>query len=210
MSLPGAFSQQSAIAATLFLLWLQREQRARLPAYQAAIRAGLREARWPGRLEVIQHDPSRHRPSAIPPTASAIARKPMAIHGAKTGSRHRCVWRQEGEGNYWRACASFDTIIGTAAHHKGADAQVIAAAARRGNPKANIMSLRQCGRRAALAGDGSATKATRYGRRVIPGGRIRDRRKGRPRGGFGVFLNVAHNPRSRPARPRPVRPEAPE
>ena len=33
---------------------------------------------------------------------------------------------------------SFDTIICTAAHHKGANAEAIAAAARRGNPEADI------------------------------------------------------------------------
>ena len=33
---------------------------------------------------------------------------------------------------------SFDTIICTAAHHKGADAQRSAAAAARGNPAANL------------------------------------------------------------------------
>ena len=33
---------------------------------------------------------------------------------------------------------SFDTIVCTSAHHKGADAEVIAAAARRANPQATI------------------------------------------------------------------------
>ena len=33
---------------------------------------------------------------------------------------------------------SFDTIICTAAHHKGADAEAIAAAARRANPEADV------------------------------------------------------------------------
>ena len=59
LSLPGAFQfNNSAIAVTLFLLWLQREQPRKAPdRIEAAIRAGLRDARWPGRLEIIQQDP---------------------------------------------------------------------------------------------------------------------------------------------------------
>jgi len=33
---------------------------------------------------------------------------------------------------------SFDTVISTAAHHKGADAETIAAAVRRANPNATV------------------------------------------------------------------------
>ena len=72
VSLPGAFQvNNSAIAVTLFLLWLQREQPRRPPdRIEAAIRAGLRDVRWPGRLEVISTTRSPSSTSATPPTAS--------------------------------------------------------------------------------------------------------------------------------------------
>ena len=142
LSLPGAFQfNNSAIAVTLFLLWLQREQPRKAPdRIEAAIRAGLREARWPGRLEVIQHDPLTvidvgHTPDGIRQSLASL----MAIHGADgwilvTGASHD----KKADEIIGALAPSFDTIICTAAHHKGAEAQVIAAAARRANPKANI------------------------------------------------------------------------
>ena len=63
----------------------------------------------------------------------------MSIHGAEdwilvTGASHD----KKADEIIGALAPSFDTIICTAAHHKGAEAQVIAAAARRANPKANI------------------------------------------------------------------------
>jgi dihydrofolate synthase/folylpolyglutamate synthase len=142
LSLPGAFQfSNSAIAATLFLLWLQREQPRKAPdGIEAAIRAGLREARWPGRLEIIQHDPLTvidvgHTPDGIRQSLASL----MSIHGRDgwilvTGASHD----KRADEIIGALAPSFDTIICTAAHHKGADAQIIAAAARRGHPKANI------------------------------------------------------------------------
>jgi len=142
LSLPGAFQfNNSAIAATLFLLWLQRERPRNVPKrIEAAIRAGLREARWPGRLEVIRQDPLTvidvgHTPDGIRQSLASL----MSIHGHDgwilvTGASHD----KKADEIIGALAPSFDTIICTAAHHKGADAQVIAAAARRGNPKANI------------------------------------------------------------------------
>jgi len=59
MHLLGSFQFNNAsIAVTLFLLWLQRarpgEDTGRI---EAAVRSGLREVIWPGRLEIIQQDP---------------------------------------------------------------------------------------------------------------------------------------------------------
>jgi len=142
LSLPGAFQfNNSAIAATLFLLWLQRERPRNAPErIEAAIRAGLREARWPGRLEVIQHDPLTvidvgHTPDGIRQSRASL----MSIHGRDgwilvTGASHD----KKADEIIGALAPSFDTIICTAAHHKGADAQVVAAAARRGHPQANI------------------------------------------------------------------------
>ncbi|MCK1517679.1 bifunctional folylpolyglutamate synthase/dihydrofolate synthase [Bradyrhizobium sp. 190] len=142
LNLPGAFQfSNSAIAITLFLLWLRREQPRKAPdRIEAAIRAGLREARWPGRLEVIQHDPLTvidvgHTPDGIRQSVASL----MSIHGRDdwilvTGASHD----KKADEIIGALAPSFDTIVCTAAHHKGAGAQVIAAAARRGNPKANI------------------------------------------------------------------------
>ena len=85
LNLPGAFQfSNSASAITLFLLWLQRERPRKAPdRIEAAIRAGLREARWPGRLEVIQQDPLTvidvgHTPDGIRQSLASL----LAIHGA--------------------------------------------------------------------------------------------------------------------------------
>jgi len=140
--LPGAFqSNNSAIAVTLFLLWLQREQpRKDGNRVETAIRAGLRDVRWPGRLEVIRHDPLSvidvgHTPDGIRQSLASLS----AIHGADgwilvTGASRD----KKAEEIIGALAPSFDTIICTAAHHKGADAKDIAAAVRRANPIADI------------------------------------------------------------------------
>ena len=109
LGLPGAFQfNNSAIAVTLFLLWLQREQPRKAPErIEAAIRAGLREARWPGRLEIIQHDPLTvidvgHTPDGIRQSLASL----MAIHGADgwilvTGAS-RTTKRQTRSSARWR------------------------------------------------------------------------------------------------------------
>ena len=55
----GAFQfNNAAIAVTLFLLWLRESRpQAASAAMSSAIRSGLRETRWPGRLEVIEKNP---------------------------------------------------------------------------------------------------------------------------------------------------------
>jgi dihydrofolate synthase / folylpolyglutamate synthase len=142
LSLPGAFQfNNSAIAATLFLLWLQREQPRKAPErIEAAIRAGLREARWPGRLEVIRHDPLTvidvgHTPDGIRQSLASL----MAIHGTEdwilvTGASGD----KKAKEIIGALAPSFDTIICTAALHKGANAEGIAAAAARANPAASL------------------------------------------------------------------------
>lgn len=142
LSLPGAFQfNNAAIAATLFLLWLQREPPRQAPErIEAAIRSGLRDARWPGRLEVIQQDPLTvidvgHTPDGIRQSLASLT----AIHGADDWILVTGASRDKKADEIVGALApSFDAIICTAAHHKGADAQDIAAAAARANPRANI------------------------------------------------------------------------
>jgi dihydrofolate synthase/folylpolyglutamate synthase len=142
LSLPGAFQfNNAAIAATLFLLWLQREQPRRAPErIETAIRSGLRDARWPGRLEVIQQDPLTvidvgHTPDGIRQSLASLT----AIHGTNDWILVTGASRDKKTDEIVGALApSFDAIICTAAHHKGTDAQDIAAAAARANPKADI------------------------------------------------------------------------
>ena len=142
VNLPGAFQfNNSAIAITLFLLWRQREQPRKAPArIEAAVRAGLRDARWPGRLEVISRDPLTvidvgHTPDGIRQSLASL----MAIHGADDWILVTGASRDKKADEIVGALApSFDTIICTAANHKGADAEDIAAAARQANPGAHI------------------------------------------------------------------------
>ena len=127
LSLPGAFQfNNAAIAVTLFLLWLQRarprEARTRI---EAAIRAGLRETRWPGRLEIIAQDPLTvidvgHTPDGIRQSLASL----KAIHGGDDWILVTGVSGDKKADEIVGALApSFDTIICTAAHHKGADAR---------------------------------------------------------------------------------------
>jgi len=140
--LPGAFqSNNSAIAVTLFLLWLQREPPRRAPdRIEAAVRAGLRDVRWPGRLEVIQNDPLTvidvgHTPDGIRQSLASLT----AIHGADDWILVTGVSRDKKAGEIVGALApAFDAIVATAAHHKGAEAHTIAAAARLANPRAKV------------------------------------------------------------------------
>jgi dihydrofolate synthase / folylpolyglutamate synthase len=142
LNLPGAFQiNNSAIAVTLFLLWLRREQpHTSADQIEAAIRAGLREARWPGRLEVIQGDPLTvidvgHTPDGIRQSLAGLT----AIHGADDWILVTGASRDKKADEIVGALApSFDAIICTAALHKGADANGIAAAARRANPGADV------------------------------------------------------------------------
>ena len=78
-SLLGAVQfNNAAIAATLFLLWLQRAQPRKAPErIEAAVRDGLRDTQWPGRLEIISAksaDGDRCRP--YPRRHPAIAGEP--------------------------------------------------------------------------------------------------------------------------------------
>jgi dihydrofolate synthase / folylpolyglutamate synthase len=142
LSLPGTFQfNNAAIAATLFLLWLQRQQPCQAAEpIETAIRSGLRDVRWPGRLEVIQQDPLTvidvgHTPDGIRQSLASLT----AIHGTGDWILVTGVSRDKKADEIVGALApSFDAIICTAAHHKGADAQAIAAAAARANPKADI------------------------------------------------------------------------
>jgi dihydrofolate synthase/folylpolyglutamate synthase len=142
ISLAGAFQfNNAAIAVALFLLWLRHTRPEAIAAgIEAAVRSGLRKARWPGRLEVIRQDPLTvidvgHTPDGIRQSLASL----KAVHGAEGW-----IWvagvsfdKKADEIVAWLA-PSFDTIICTAAYHKGAAAEAIATAARKFNPQATI------------------------------------------------------------------------
>jgi dihydrofolate synthase/folylpolyglutamate synthase len=141
-SLPGAFQiNNAAIAVTLFLLWLRRTQPAEAAAkIETAVRSGLGEARWPGRLEVIQRNPLTvidvgHTPDGIRQSLASL----KAIHGADHWILVVGVSIDKKADEIVALLApSFGTIICTTAHHKGANATNIAAAVRKANPAASV------------------------------------------------------------------------
>jgi dihydrofolate synthase / folylpolyglutamate synthase len=138
----GAFQfNNAAIAATLFLLWLQRAQPRKTPdRIEAAVRTGLRETQWPGRLEVIAQDPLTvidvgHTPDGIRQSLASL----KAIHGADQWILVTGASGDKQASEIVGALApGFDTIICTVAYHKGANPHGIAAAARLANPTADI------------------------------------------------------------------------
>jgi dihydrofolate synthase/folylpolyglutamate synthase len=142
MDLLGTFQfNNAAVAIALFLLWLHRARPGDDPALiEAAVRSGLRNINWPGRLEVIQHDPLTvvdvgHTPDGIRQSLASL----KAIHGADGWILVTGASRDKKADEIVGALApSFDTIICTAAYHKGADAESIAAAVRKANPAATV------------------------------------------------------------------------
>src|SRR3954454_13975407 len=107
---------------------------------EAAVRSGLRDINWPGRLELVRQDPLTvidvgHTPDAIRQSLASLT----AIYGAENWILVVGASRDKRADEIVNALApSFDTIICTAAYHKGADANDIAAAARKAHPEAGI------------------------------------------------------------------------
>jgi dihydrofolate synthase/folylpolyglutamate synthase len=138
----GSFQfNNAAIATALFLLWLRREQRKQTPAeIEAAVRDGLRDTRWPGRLEVIRHNPLTivdvgHTPDGIKQSLASLQK----IYGREGWLLVVGVSADKKANEIVGALApSFDTIICTAAHHKGMAASSIASAAHEANPSAAV------------------------------------------------------------------------
>jgi dihydrofolate synthase / folylpolyglutamate synthase len=142
MNLRGAFQfNNAASAVALFLLWLEHTRPGKTPAaIESAVRSGLRNTRWPGRLEIIKQHPLTvidvgHTPDGIRQSLASL----KAIHGADDWILVLGVSLDKKADKIVGALApSFDTIICTAAHHKGGIAEDIAAAAGKANPDANI------------------------------------------------------------------------
>jgi dihydrofolate synthase / folylpolyglutamate synthase len=144
MSLKGAFQfNNAAIAVALFLLWLRRVQpgdAAAAAGIESAVRSGLRDARWPGRLEVIKREPLTivdvgHTADAIRQSLASL----KAVYGAQGWILVAGVSFDKKASEIVGALApSFDTIICTMAHHKGMEAENIATAVRKANPQADL------------------------------------------------------------------------
>jgi dihydrofolate synthase/folylpolyglutamate synthase len=142
MRLPGMFQfNNAAIAITLLLIWLHRRHPERtFPGIEAAVRSGLRDARWPGRLEVIRPSPLTvidvgHTPDAIRQALASL----KAIHGADGWVLVLGISFDKKASEIVGALApSFDTIICTAARHKGMDVEDLARAVREVNPRAFV------------------------------------------------------------------------
>jgi dihydrofolate synthase / folylpolyglutamate synthase len=142
MSLPGAFQfNNAAIALTLFLLWLQIERPGEISRkIEPAVRSGLRGISWPGRLEIIKQAPLTvvdvgHTPDGIRQSLASL----KAIYGREDWILVVGVSVDKKASAIVGALASsFDTVICTVAHHKGMDAETIAAAIRQANPQATV------------------------------------------------------------------------
>jgi dihydrofolate synthase/folylpolyglutamate synthase len=142
MNLLGSFQfNNAAIAIALFLLWLRQARSGeKFTAIEAAVRSGLSGTRWPGRLEVIDRQPLTiidvgHTPDGIRQSLASL----KAIHGAQGWILVAGASRDKKASEIVALLApSFDTIVCTRAYHKGADAETIAAAARKANPSAAI------------------------------------------------------------------------
>jgi dihydrofolate synthase / folylpolyglutamate synthase len=141
-NLLGGFQfNNAAIATALFLLWLGQTRPGGTPAKtEAAVRSGLSGTRWPGRLEVIRQQPLTvidvgHTPDGIRQSLGSL----KSIHGDGGWILVIGVSLDKKADEIVSLLApSFDTIVCTAAYHKGADAETIAAAARKANPNATL------------------------------------------------------------------------
>jgi len=131
----------AAIAVALFLKWRRRELLETPEGIEAAVRSGLRDTHWPGRLEIIAQHPLTvidvgHTPDGIRQSLASL----KAIHGAGewilvTGASGD----KKADEIVGSLAPSFDTIVCTAAYHKGAAPQDIATAVRRANPAAEVL-----------------------------------------------------------------------
>jgi dihydrofolate synthase/folylpolyglutamate synthase len=169
LRLPGAFQvNNAAIAVALLRLWLRRNHPELLARSEPAIREGLRETFWPGRLETIRAQPltvvdAGHTPDAIRRALAAL----HAIHGTADWILVLGVSQDKKASEIVAELApSFDRIVATSAHHKGAAAADIAAAARAANPTAAIELAPDIADALRLSTD----LATQSGRRIYVAG----------------------------------------
>jgi dihydrofolate synthase/folylpolyglutamate synthase len=140
IGLAGAFQRNNAaVAASLFLLWAPPDRFA-ADTITRAVAAGLREARWPARLEVIRDDPMTvidvgHTPDGIRQALTGL----KAAHGNDGWLLVTGVSRDKKADDIIKLLApAFDLIVCTRPYHKGSDAAQIAKIAATANPNADI------------------------------------------------------------------------
>jgi dihydrofolate synthase / folylpolyglutamate synthase len=170
VALPGGFQLNNAsIAAALFVCWLERTRPGEAVAgIETAVRTGLREARWPGRLETIAAHPLTvidvgHTPDGIRQSLAALQK----IYGGSDWILVAGVSFDKKADEIAGALApQFDTIICTSAHHKGGDPAALAAAMRRANLDARV----EIAATIEQAFSSSRTLATSLSRRIYVAG----------------------------------------
>jgi dihydrofolate synthase/folylpolyglutamate synthase len=143
IGLLGSFQfNNAAVAIALFLLWLERMRPTEArTGIKTAVRAGLRDIHWPGRLEIIKQEPLTiidvgHTPDGIRQSLASLT----AAHGARDWILVAGIsFDKKLEEIAGALAPSFDTIICTRAHHKGTEAEALAAAVRKINPQATVL-----------------------------------------------------------------------
>jgi len=142
IALAGGFQvNNAAIAIVLLLRWLKHARPAESDTHvETAIRTGLKNTRWPGRLETIAQRPLTvidvgHTPDGIRQSLAGLVR----TYGERNWILVAGVSRDKKTEEIAAALApAFDSIICTAAHHKGGDVAALAATMRRINPHAEV------------------------------------------------------------------------
>lgn len=129
------------------------------PLTAGEIAAGMAQAHWPGRLEMLQQSPLLVIDVGHTPAGVAAA---LEGFGALAGERQRVLICGASADKDWRAmigalAPGFPLIIAVAAHHKGAPAAHIAQAASEANDLAEIVVAESSAdaRRLALARAGA-------------------------------------------------------
>jgi dihydrofolate synthase/folylpolyglutamate synthase len=132
--LPGAHQRENAALA----LRLARDI---VPLGAAAVAKGLAATRWPGRLEVIEHEPLvvidvGHTPAGVRAAlagfeAMRAGREALLVCGVSADKDAAAV--------VGALAPAFGVIVCVQARHKGAPAGVIAAHAQQANPEAEIV-----------------------------------------------------------------------
>jgi dihydrofolate synthase/folylpolyglutamate synthase len=142
LAMPGAFQlNNAAIATAQLLLWLKLTRPgADAAAVEAAVRTGLRDTRWPGRIETIRQHPLTiidvgHTPDGVRQALASV----NTVHGNEGWILVLGISRDKNvDAIAAQLAPAFDTIVCTAAHHKGAKPEHIATAARGANATAEI------------------------------------------------------------------------
>lgn len=142
VALPGGFQlNNAAIATASFLRWREHTRPGdAVSRIEVAVRTGLHETRWPGRLEAIAQDPLTiidvgHTPDGIRQSLAALKQ----IYGDGDWILVIGVsFDKKAEEIAGILAPAFDTVICTSAHHKGGSPAALADTMSHLNPKAQV------------------------------------------------------------------------